>query len=108
MARVTPPVPYVSWNAYIKDNTDYITDPVARKLAKRNIKLDLIASVERYANDDPTSPSYREYNIYEHPGTVSPTPHRPWQSEATDSLAQLLLESGEYLGTEDLRELTAE
>ena len=108
MSRVTPPTPYTSWNVYIKDKTDSIVDPVERKLAKRNIKLDLIASVERYANDDVTSPSYREYNIYEHPGTVSPAPHRPWQSEATDSLAQLLLESGEYLGTEDRREITAE
>lgn len=108
MARVTPPVPYVNWNAYIKDHTDYITDPVARKLAKRNIKLELIASTDRYAGGDTTSPSYRLYHIYETPGTFSPAPHRPWQSEATDSGFQLLAESGEFLITEDGKEITAE
>ena len=78
MSRITPPSPYVSWNTYIKDQVAGITDPDARRLIKRNIKLELIASPERHAGNDTEDPRYREYNMYISPGTVSPTVGRPF------------------------------
>ena len=108
MARVAPPTSYVNWNTFIKENTDSIVDPVARKQAKKDIKLGIIASAERYANGDTTNPSYREGHVYETPGTFAPTQGRPWLTEATDHLAELLTEDGAFLLTEDNNELTAE
>lgn len=108
MSRITPPLGYFNWTTYIEDQVAGITDPVARRQAKKDIKLDIIASVERYANGDTTSPSYRVGHIYETPGTVAPTQNRPWVTESTDSLAQLLTEDGAFILTEDNNELTAE
>ena len=38
----------------------------------------MIASVERTANGDQTSASFRPYNRYISPGTGSPEPGHPW------------------------------
>lgn len=108
MARVTPPSPYVSWNVYIRDRLNGLVGIEERRQFKRDIKLERIASVERYANGDTTSPSYREYNIYETPGTVSPTPVHPWLSTATNTLSELLTEDGDYITTEDGYEIATE
>lgn len=80
MARITPPVGYTSWNVYIEDQADAAPDQslAGRRLVKRDIKLDMIAEVERQAGGDTNSPSYREYNIYTSPGTVSPDEGHPW------------------------------
>lgn len=80
MSKITPPIGYSSWNQYIEDQADASIDQSidSRRLVKRNIKLGQIAQVERQAGGDITSPSYREYNVYIAPGTVSPTTGHPW------------------------------
>lgn len=80
MARITPPVGYTSWNVYIQDQADASPDQSlsALRLLKRDIKLDMIAEVERQAGGDTNSPSYRKYNVYTSPGTVSPDEGHPW------------------------------
>ena len=79
MSRVTPPAG-TTWNQYIQDQADASLDQSieARRLVKRDIKLGDIAQVERQAGGDNTSPSYREYNVYTSPGTVSPDEGHPW------------------------------
>jgi len=111
MARIAPPLGYSSWNVYIEkmanDGPDQSIE--ARRLIKRDIKLGIIARQERFAEGDITSPSYRPYHIYEKPGTFSPTIGHPWLTEATDHLAELLLENGiDWLGTEDNNQIIAE
>ena len=113
MARV--PVPYEygvdTWNEYIEQQANASPDQSieARRLIKRNIKLGQIASVERYAGGDTTSPSWREYNDYETPGTVSPAVGHPWLTNSSDSLAQFQMEgSTDTIATEDNNEITAE
>lgn len=110
MSRITPPSPYVSWNVYIKDQTDDIVDPVARKQAKRDIKLSMIASVERHANNDPEDHRYREYNMYISPGTVSPTVGRPFVLSSPYSEHYIVTEedAGVSITTEDGLILVAE
>lgn len=80
MARITPPLGYDSWNVYIEDQADASLDQslAARRLVKRDIKLDLVAEVERQAGGNTSSPSYRVYNTYISPGTVSPDVAHPW------------------------------
>ena len=78
MARVTPPSGYATWNAYIEHSVNGITDINQRRMIKRDIKLGMIAHVERYANGVTTSNSYRSHNVYNTPGTVSPTLSHPW------------------------------
>jgi len=77
-----PPVPlgYTSWNVYIEEQADESPDQSieARRLIKRNIKLEQIAQEIRQAGGDTSSPSYRPYNIYETPGTFSPAEGHPW------------------------------
>ena len=72
-----PPVPpgYTSWNDYIDYQGSISPDPA---LTKRDIKLGMIAQVERQAGGDTSSPSYRPYNVYTSPGTVSPAEGHPW------------------------------
>ena len=110
MARIAPPAPYTTWNTYIKAMVNLAPDQTiaGRRLVKRNIKLEEIAAVERYANGNSASLSYRPYHIYETPGTFSPATAHPWLTEVTDHIAEILLETGEYLGTEDNNELSAE
>ena len=81
MARVTPPVGYTSWNVYIEAQADASPDQsrAARALVKRDIKLGDIAAVDRQAGNDNTKINYREYNVYNSPGTVSPTIAHPWE-----------------------------
>jgi hypothetical protein len=80
-----------------------------RRLTKRNIKLEEIAAVERFANGVTTNPRYRPYHLYETPGTFSPATAHPWLTELTDSLGEILLENGiDTLSTENLYEITAE
>lgn len=80
MARIAPPLGYDSWNVYIQDQADASLDQslAARRLVKRDTKLNLIAEVERQAGGDTNSHSYRIYNIYTSPGTVSPNEGHPW------------------------------
>ena len=81
MARVSPPGGYDSWNVYIEEQADASPDQSreARMLIKRDIKLGQIASVDRVAGGDVTKVNYREYNLYNSPGTNSPTPVHPWE-----------------------------
>jgi len=81
MARVTPPLGYDSWNVYIEEQANASLDQsrAARMLIKRDIKLGDIAAVDRQAGGDTTKINYREYNLYNTPGTVSPTPVHPWE-----------------------------
>jgi hypothetical protein len=80
MARVTTPLGYDSWNVYIEDQADASLDQSlgARRLVKRDIKLDMIAEVERQAGGNTSLPSYRIYNVYTSPGTASPNEGHPW------------------------------
>lgn len=81
MARVTPPIGYDSWNVYIEDQANASPDQsrAARMLIKRDIKLGDIAETDRQAGGDTTKVSYREYNVYNSPGTYSPIPVHPWE-----------------------------
>jgi hypothetical protein len=81
MARVTP-LTSSTWNVYIKAQTDALPDQsmTARRLFKRNLKLEKIAQVERLARGLTTATNFRSNNIYVPPGTRSPTPHSPWGS----------------------------
>jgi hypothetical protein len=80
MARVPYPNGYNSWNVYIEDQANASGDQsrAARMLVKRNIKLGSIASVDRAAGSDTTKVQYRSHNVYNTPGTVSPTSSHPW------------------------------
>jgi len=60
----------------------------------------LIASDERYANGNTSSSSYRQYHIYETPGTVSPAVGHPWLLNTTFTGSILLTESGNSLTDE--------
>ena len=77
MSRVTPPAGK-TWNQYIEEQADASADQslAARRLVKRNIKLNSIAKAERQQASP--SPSYRQYNKYSSPGTVSPNEGHPW------------------------------
>jgi Ni/Co efflux regulator RcnB len=111
MSRIAPPSGYITWNQYIEAQANASPDQsiVARRLIKRNIKLSMIASEERYASGDTTSPSWRVYNDYESPGTMSPAIGHPWLTDATDHLSQFQSEDGVYtIATEDSNEITAE
>jgi hypothetical protein len=111
MSRIAPPSGYVNWNQYIEAQANASVDQsiAARRLIKRNIKLGMIASQERYANGNSNSPSWRVYNDYEPPGTVSPAIGHPWLTDATDHLAQFQTEDGlNTIATEDNNEITAE
>lgn len=72
MSRITPPIGYNNWNSYIEAMANASPDQsiAARRVVKRNIKLGMIASVERSAN--------RIHYTYVAPGTTAPAPHRPW------------------------------
>jgi hypothetical protein len=78
--RIPPPIGYDTWNAYIEAQADLSPDQSleGRRLVKRDIKLGMIAQVERQAGGDTSSPSYRPYNVYTSPGTLSPTDGHPW------------------------------
>ena len=109
MARIAPPLGYYNWTTYIEDQVVGITDPAIRRQIKKDIKLGFIASEERYAGGDTTSPSWRVYNDYETPGTVAPAIGRPWLTDATDHLDQFQTEDGvDTIATEDSNEITAE
>lgn len=110
MARITPPSGYISWNVYIEDQVIGITDIEARRLIKRDIKLGLIAQVERQAGENFNSPSYRLYNVYDSPGTFSPVNVHPWKMDtnidptvhaiATEMMDELTTENSIILITE--------
>lgn len=80
MSRIAVPDGYTNWNTYTEAMLAGIADIDARRAVKRDIKLGMVAAVERYASGDTQSPSYREYHIYE------PTSSKhPWKSPTTDS-----------------------
>jgi len=81
MARVTP-LTSATWNVYIKAQVDALPDQsmTARRLFKRNLKLEKIAQVERLARGSNTATNFRSNNIYVPPGTRSPAPHSPWSN----------------------------
>jgi hypothetical protein len=99
MSRISPPLGFTSWNKYIERSADISADQSieGRRLIKRNIKLGLIASVERYANGDITNFSYRPYNNYVSPGTTSLATGHPWLLRNTVPSSILLLEDGSRL-----------
>ena len=66
MSRITVPSGYTSWNAYIQAMVDATpVDIDARRALKRDIKLGMIAAIERSAGGDTSSPSYRIYHTYD-------------------------------------------
>lgn len=69
-----PPIPpgYTSWNEYIDYQGSISLNPA---LTKRDIKLGMVAQVARQAAGQQ---SYRPYNVYTSPGTVSPAEGHPW------------------------------
>lgn len=81
MSRIAPPAGYSNWNTYINAQADASSDQgrAARAKIKRDIKLSRIAQPERAAGGNTDSPSYREYNQYTSPGTVSPVIAHPWK-----------------------------
>lgn len=83
MARVPVPNGYTSWNAYIEAQADASPDQSieARRLIKRNIKLGLIAQVDRQTAGN----TYRIYNVYTSLGTVSPMIAHPWSLDPNTS-----------------------
>lgn len=100
MARIDPPPGYTSWNVYIEDQADLSPDQSieARRLVKRNIKLGMIASLERQASEVFTSPSFRQYNRYTSPGTKSPSTGHPWTLDPAFEIPNnILLEDGSTL-----------
>lgn len=103
MARITPPEGYLNWNSYIEAQADLSPDQSieARRLIKRDIKLGMIASLERSAGGDITSSRYRLYNQYVSPGTVSPELSHPWIIGGALPVSELILENGSYLVQEN-------
>ena len=96
MARVPVPNGYASWNEYIEAQADASIDQSieARRLVKRNIKLGLIAQVDRQTAGN----AYRDYNVYSSPGTVSPATGHPWTLTAPAG-QQITLTDGSTLVT---------
>lgn len=109
MARVQPP-PNTTWNNYIESQANASADQSieARRLIKKNIKLGMIASIERQAGGNTASPSYRPYNKYVPPGTVSPAIGRPFLLSDVVMRGEILLENGNTLATEEPRGLETE
>lgn len=103
MARIDPPVGYSSWNVYIEEQADLSPDQSieSRRLIKRDIKLGMIAEIERQANGNELSPSYRPYNVYISPGTSSPTLGHPWLISSPILQDRLLQEDRSLLLQED-------
>ena len=100
MARLDPPPGYTSWNVYIEEQADLLPDQSieARRLIKRDIKLGMIAAIDRQAGEDFTLARFRPYNRYLSPGTVSPDTGHPWLLDpAYDIDEQMLLETGGLL-----------
>lgn len=77
MSQIPPPMGYDSWNVYIEEQANLSPDQSieARRLVKRDIKLGMIAQVER---QQVGTNSYRPYNVYVSPGTTSPDEGHPW------------------------------
>lgn len=73
------------------------SNTAATKLKRRNDKLAL-AQAKRQAVG---TPGYRQYNVYETPGTVAPAEGRPWLFYPSTTPMNLLSENGDYLITED-------
>lgn len=96
MARVSPPTGYTSWNQYIEEQANLSADQSiqARRQVKRDIKLGLIAQVDRQS----AGIRYRDYNIYTSPGTVSPTIAHPWTASIPGS-GNFVLNDGSNLIT---------
>ena len=100
MSRISHPIGYLSWNDYINAQADASPDQSieARRLIKRDIKLGIIAAVERDPDVNPNSVSWRTYSQYSSPGTVSPVEGHPWLPK----ISQLSLEDENgQLGSED-------
>jgi len=72
MSRINPPAGYANWNTYIEAMADASSDQsiTNRRKIKRDIKLGMIAAIERSTN--------RINHTYNSPGTVAPAPHHPW------------------------------
>lgn len=72
MSRINPPAGYANWNSYIEAMADASPDQsiTNRRKIKRDIKLGMIAAVERSAN--------RINHTYVSPGTNCLLPHHPW------------------------------
>lgn len=80
MARINPPPGYSSWNVYIEEQANLSPDQSieARRLIKRDIKLGMIAAIDRQAGGDLSTIRYRPYCYYISPGTFSPAIGHPW------------------------------
>lgn len=104
MARITPPMGYDNWDTYINEQADLSPDQSieARRLIKRDIKLGMIAQIERQLSE----PSYRQYNQYSSPGIYAPYEGRPFTIDPLYTTeVELALEDGSVLSTEDGDEL---
>jgi len=78
MSRIDAPDSSASWNQYINAQVAELgddPDPAEVQLLKRDIKIGEYAAVIRSQLD---TPSYRDLNEYNSPGTVSPAVGRPW------------------------------
>ena len=71
------------------------------KADRRDLKLALAASKRQQTGTN----GYRQYNVYEAPGTVSPEEGHPWLLFASGPASLLLTEDGLELLTEDGKNL---
>jgi hypothetical protein len=67
------------------------------KSDRRDLKLALAATKRQQTGTN----GYRQYNVYESPGTVSPEEGRPWLLFASGPASLLLTEDDLELMTED-------
>ena len=71
------------------------------KSSRKDLKLALASAKRQQADTN----GYRQYNVYESPGTVSPEEGRPWLLFASGPASLLLAEDGSELMTEDGKNL---
>lgn len=71
------------------------------KSDRKELKLALAATKRQQTGTN----GYRQYNVYESPGTVSPEEGRPWLMFASGPALLLLAEDGSELMTEDGKNL---
>jgi hypothetical protein len=71
------------------------------KSERRDLKLAIAAAKRQLAG----TIGYRQYNVYESPGTVAPEEGRPWLLYPSGPASLILLEDGSELMTEDNKNL---
>lgn len=71
------------------------------KSSRKDLKLALASAKRQQVGTN----GYRQYNVYESPGTVSPEEGRPWLLAASGPASFILTEDGLELMTEDGKNL---